>query len=215
MIKFRRGSTKSWRATKTVLEAGQPGFDKNKNKIKVGDGKSSWSELPYASGLSSEEILNSETEAKKRYANDKEDKTIITFGTSAPDEKTVGKLYLQQNSNTDYIVETGTSNGWFYQVYASGLMRCSGNFTIETDIIDSIENTGLYCANGGFSRAYPKAFKAAPVEIASIHCINGISWLANNGMNTASSTGSYTIISPVEVSSSKYTISISAEGIKK
>ena len=214
MIKFRRGSTKNWRSNKTILESGQPGFDKDKNKIKVGDGKTLWSELPYASGLQADDIIDSEVNAKSRLTDDKYDKVPITFGTPAPDKDTVGQLYLQQNSNADYIIESGTNSGWFYQIYASGLMKCSGKFTVETSVIDGIENTGLFCSNGSFSRAYPKTFKNTPIEIASLQGANGISWLAATGMNTISSTGSYTIISPTS-QSSIYTISISAEGIIK
>ena len=217
MIKFRRGSTESWRDPKkaVILESGQPGFDKNKNKIKVGDGEKSWSELPYASGLFAEEILSSEAEAKKRYDKDNEDSTLITFGTTAPNKSTVGRIYLQQNSNTDYIVETGTHNNWFYQVYASGLMKCHGNFVVETNVIDSIDGTGLYCSSGSFKKDYPKTFKTTPTEVVSIQAANGLSWLANNGMNTISSTGSYIIISPISSSGGKYNISISVEGMKK
>ena len=214
MIQIRRGSTESWRGTKTKLAAGQPGYDKEKHKIKVGDGEKSWSDLPYASGLFKEEILDSEANAKTKKSNDAENTTLITYGTASPDKNTVGQIYLQQASNTDYIVEAGVSNSWYYQIYASGLMKCTGNFTVVTDVIDSIENTGLYCASG-FRRDYPKAFKNTPIEIASIQSANGISWLANNGMNTISSTGSYTIISPTELNDGIFTISISVEGIKK
>ena len=214
MIQLKRGSTLNWRKTKTKLASGQPGYDKNKHKIKIGDGEKLWSDLPYASGLFAEEILASETAAKKRYDKDSEDSTIITYGTEAPNANTVGKIYLQQSSNSDYIVEAGIKDGWTYQIYASGLMRCSGNFTIETNIVDSIENTGLFCSNGSFSRAYPKTFKNVPAEVASLRGANGISWLATNGMSTVSSTGSYTIISPTS-QSGIYAISISAEGIIK
>ena len=214
MIKFRRGKTNSWRNTKTKLAAGQPGYDKDKHKIKVGDGEKLWSDLPYASGLFAEEILDSEANAKTKKAADAEDITLITYGLDEPDQNTVGQIYLQQASNSDYIIEAGTKNGWTYQIYASGLMKCSSNFTIEANIIDSIENTGLFCANGSFSRAYPKDFKSVPTEIASLRGANGISWLATNGINTISSTGSYTIISPTS-QSGIYAISISVEGIIK
>lgn len=46
MIQFRRGTTSSWNKTKTKLAPGQPGYDKDKNQLKIGDGKHTWSELP-------------------------------------------------------------------------------------------------------------------------------------------------------------------------
>lgn len=215
MIQFRRGTTKSWRDAKVKLAAGQPGYDKDKHKIKIGDGESNWADLPYASGLSAEEIFDSEANAQERQKNDVEDRTIITYGTDAPSESTIGKIYLQQGSNTDYVIETGINSGWFYQIYASGLMKCSGTFVIETDIADNIEGTGLYCANGTIKKNYPKQFKNVPVETVSIQGINGLSWVANKGINTTISTGLYTIISPYSINNGKYQISIQVEGIKK
>lgn len=209
MIQFKRGSTKSWLDTKTKLASGQPGYDKDKHKIKIGDGEKTWAELPYASGLSAEEILDSESNAKS-----KEDSTLITYGTEAPNDKTVGKLYLQQ-SNTDFIIESGISNGWIYQVYNSGIMRCCGNFKVKLDVIDSIEGTGLYCDNNNFKKAYPKAFKNPPSEVAAIQTSSGIAWLANKSANTTSSSGAYTVVSPTRANNIEYTISIQVEGIKK
>ena len=95
MIQFRRGTTKNWRATSQKLASGQPGYDKDKHKIKVGDGNSSWVELPYATGLFEQEILDSEANAKSKLKLDKEDKTLITYGTDVPNTSTVGQVYLQ------------------------------------------------------------------------------------------------------------------------
>ena len=92
MIQIRRGSTKSWQSTKTKLAAGQPGYDKEKHKIKVGDGEKSWSDLPYASGLFKEEIIDSEANAKAKKSKDAENSTLITYGTAAPSEDTIGQI---------------------------------------------------------------------------------------------------------------------------
>ena len=214
MIQFRRGTTKSWLATKTKLAAGQPGYDKDKHKIKIGDGSTSWSELPYASGLTAEEILCSEKDAKGRQdPTDKHTTTLITYGTEAPDKNTIGQLYLQQ-SNTDHIVESGISNGWMYQIYSSGIMKCCGNFKIKLDINDSIEDTGLFCDSSNFKKDYPKVFKSPPAEVVSVQSSTGIAWVANKGINTTTSSGMYTIISPVSTNNTEYIISIQVEGVK-
>ena len=214
MIQFRRGTTKSWRNTKSKLSAGQPGYDKEKHKIKIGDGQTLWNDLPYVSGLSAEEILSSEEDAKAN--QDKYDKyatTLITYGTEAPDKNTVGKLYLQQG-NTDFIVESGISNGWVYQVYNSGIIKCFGKFNVKLDITDSIEGTGLYCDINNFKKDYPLAFKNTPSEIVSVQSANRIAWIANKGLNTTTSSGIYTIISPASSNNVDCTISIQVEGLK-
>lgn len=213
MIQFRRGTTKSWLATKIKLASGQPGYDKDKHKIKIGDGNHLWNELPYASGLDKQEIIDSEEAAKVRYLRDKEDKTIITYGTESPTKDTVGQLYLQQ-SNTDHIIESGTADGWLYQIYSSGIMKCCGNFKVKLDINDSIEGTGLFCDSSNFKKEYPKVFKTQPSEVVSIQSSTGVAWLANKGVNTTTSSGVYTVISPTSLNNAEYIISIQVEGIK-
>ena len=214
MIQFRRGSTKSWNKTKIKLASGQPGYDKDKHKIKVGDGETSWADLPYASGLSTKEILDSEQSAKARHNLDAEDTTLITYGTETPNEQTVGALYLQQ-STADCVIEAGVTEGWIYQIYASGIMKCYSMFKVTLDIIDNIEGTGLYCSNGSFNRNYPKAFKNPPSEAVSVQSARGLAWLASKSVNTASSSGAYTVISTTSSNNTEYTISIQVVGIKQ
>lgn len=57
MIKIKRGSTENWNTTNPVLEAGQPGYDKNKHKLKIGDGITKWSELPSVGELNEKDFI--------------------------------------------------------------------------------------------------------------------------------------------------------------
>ena len=66
MIKIKRGKTKTWEKSNPVLEDGQPGYDNEKHKLKIGYNKTPWNELPYATGLFAEEILDTEASAKSR-----------------------------------------------------------------------------------------------------------------------------------------------------
>ena len=213
MIQFRRGTTKNWRSAKTKLASGQPGYDKEKHKIKVGDGEKSWNELPYASGLFEHEVFDSEVNAKSRVEADVEDRTIITYGTEAPDENTVGRLYLQQ-STSDYVIDSGVSDGWIFQVYSSGIVKCFGSFNITSDIVDSIEGTGLYCGSIGFQKAYPIAFKTPPTELVSLQGNGGISWLVGKAVNTSEASGIYDIISTASKNGAEYIISVQVIGVK-
>ena len=217
MIQFRRGTTKSWRSTKIKLASGQPGYDKDKNKIKIGDGEKLWSELPYASGLSAEEILSSEDVAKSRNKLDKEDKTIITYGTAVPDKDVVGQLYLQQydaEPEVDYIVKSGIKGVWTYQQYKSGIAKCWGTLSISTDVQTSIEGIHLFHDNNKMkSVEYPFIFKSTPTETATLQSPGGIAWLANKTKNTSKTSGVYTILSTDEqITNADYLISIQVEG---
>lgn len=216
MIQFKRGSTKNWRAAKTTLASGQPGYDKDKHKLKIGDGKTSWESLPYVGGLSAEEILSSEKEAKSRQGADAEDKTIITYGTEAPDKNTVGQLYLQQydaEPEVDYVVSSGISGIWSYQKWKSGIAKCWCTLTLTTNIQNAFEGIELFHDNKMKSVKYPLTFKDVPSETATLQSPGAIAWLASKSKNTTSASGVYTIISPDKQSTNAiYNISLQVEG---
>lgn len=49
-IKLKRGLAATWTADNPVLETGQPGFEKDTRKLKIGDGTTAWNSLPYTVG---------------------------------------------------------------------------------------------------------------------------------------------------------------------
>ena len=46
-IQFKRGTAARWAELNLVLEAGQPGFVTDENRLKIGDGVTAWNDLPY------------------------------------------------------------------------------------------------------------------------------------------------------------------------
>lgn len=216
MIQFKRGRTKNWRKLKKPLSAGQPGYDKDKHKIKIGDGETSWKELPYASGLSEEEILDSEKNAKIKRSLDPEDTTIITYGTEGPDKSTVGKLYLQYydaEPEVDYVVEYGANGIWTFRKWFSGLAECWGTQTVITSIKEEIEEIKLYCDNKTMKNIkYPFTFKGTPQETASVQSPSGIVWLAGRQQNSSKQSGAYSLVSFNKQSNATYKIAINVRG---
>jgi hypothetical protein len=220
MIQFRRGSTKSWRSAKVKLAAGQPGYDKDKHKIKIGDGVKQWQELPYATGLFAEEILDSEDNAKTKKAKDEEDLTLITYGEEPPTygaetltENTVGLVYLQQidEPEVDYVIASGTSGIWTYQKWKSGIAKCWGNYSFTTTVQGQLEL--FYQSATAGSIKYPFTFIYVPTETATIQSSGGQVLLANSGANTKATSGAYTIISLAgEITDADYRISMQVEG---
>lgn len=47
-IKLRRGTAAQWTSANSVLAAGEPGFETDTNKFKIGTGTASWNNLPYS-----------------------------------------------------------------------------------------------------------------------------------------------------------------------
>lgn len=46
-FQMRRGTAAQWTAADEVLADGEPGFERDTGKLKIGDGTSLWSELDY------------------------------------------------------------------------------------------------------------------------------------------------------------------------
>jgi hypothetical protein len=49
-IQLRRGKAAFWASENPILHSGEPGYETNTRKWKVGDGVTPWNDLPYSSG---------------------------------------------------------------------------------------------------------------------------------------------------------------------
>lgn len=218
MIQIKRGKTENWRKAKNILKSGQPGYDKDKHKIKIGDGVTSWKELPYASGLFEEEILDSETNAALRHQADSEDTTIFTYGKENPSNNIIGKVYLQHyeaDIETDYVIAYGTTQNWFYRKWQSGLVECWGAFNLTTKITTQPDNDNFYKSCDDLEQInYPVTFAQDPVEIASVQGNGNFVWIASNKINNSKTmSGQYSIVSTYKLPDSvDYKISLHVYG---
>jgi hypothetical protein len=50
-IQLRRGTAAFWMDENPVLHQGEPGYETNTRKLKIGDGETFWRDLPYYTGL--------------------------------------------------------------------------------------------------------------------------------------------------------------------
>lgn len=126
MIQIKRGTTDKWLATTEKLASGQPGYDKNTNKLKIGDGNSTWEDLPNLVGQLDIQPAASATS-----------ETGISYGTEPPSNDTLGQLYLQKYSGSveaDYVVEIGRSSNYFYRKWNSGFLELYGNGTKPSNV---------------------------------------------------------------------------------
>lgn len=55
-IKFKRGTAKRWEEINPVLDSGEPGFEYDTGKLKIGDGIHNWKELGYLGDNSNNDI---------------------------------------------------------------------------------------------------------------------------------------------------------------
>lgn len=47
VFRFKRGTAEAWARHNPVLDTGEPGFEIDTNRLKVGNGKKAWLDLPY------------------------------------------------------------------------------------------------------------------------------------------------------------------------
>lgn len=47
IIKFKRGKSTTWQTKNLLLLDGEPGFEIDTLRLKIGDGKTKWNDLPY------------------------------------------------------------------------------------------------------------------------------------------------------------------------
>ena len=47
IIKFKRGQSSSWVSQNPVLQPGEPGFEMDTGRLKIGNGVDAWLDLPY------------------------------------------------------------------------------------------------------------------------------------------------------------------------
>ena len=52
-IQLKRGSSLAWQRLNPILAIGEPGFEKDTYRLKIGDGFTPWNELPYQDEISS------------------------------------------------------------------------------------------------------------------------------------------------------------------
>lgn len=91
-FRLRRGVSSAWARVNPVLLYGEPGFEKDTNKLKIGDGVNHWNDLPY---------LNQDFEIGKDgksivYQNDK--LSLYGYANAA-----VGQLPVKGENNLEWI----------------------------------------------------------------------------------------------------------------
>lgn len=85
LIQFRRGTSTEWTSVNPILESGEPGYETNTGKFKIGTGYTIWTELPYFTG-GVEGLLATAEELNRLH--------LVTPGTASP-----GKALVVDNLN--------------------------------------------------------------------------------------------------------------------
>jgi hypothetical protein len=91
-FQFRRGTSSAWTKNNPLLAAGEPGYELDTHKVKIGDGANYWKDLPY---IGEHNIIS--------YANHNEFPSVgnINYIYKANDE---AMLYGWDELNAIYVI---------------------------------------------------------------------------------------------------------------
>ena len=123
MIQIKRGTTNQWEKANPQLAPGQPGFDLDLRKLKIGNTEgANWKDLEYVIGdLDMDRLIQP--------IDKSDDKTVFTYGSEIPETTTNGLIYLQQYDGSvevDYVVGLKRDSNYFLRKWESGLAECWG-----------------------------------------------------------------------------------------
>lgn len=138
LITIRKGNSGQWLESNRILQSGEPGYDLSNRLLKIGDGVSSWSDLPYyGSGLfsSTEHFHTSDNITNFNYSVSGLIPSIISTG------------YLTSYfSNNQYILSvTGLQPSGNY---VNNITASTGIYITESDGTYSIAVTGNFGLTG-------------------------------------------------------------------
>ncbi len=111
-FKFRRGLAATWIKNNPVLAAGEPGFELDTGKLKIGNGEVAWNDLPYLSDAQlSEEQVAAAVEAylEKNPIQIETDNTFSQTGKAA-DAAAIGEKCLYVGDTSEIILCGGDAD---------------------------------------------------------------------------------------------------------
>ena len=112
IIKFKRGLAEAWKRNNPLLQAGEPGYEIDTCKLKIGDGVTYWNDLAYFSEVSiSEELV---ADAVQKYLEEhplqvSTDTTFTQAGVAA-DAAAIGEKCIYVGDTSEIILKGGDAD---------------------------------------------------------------------------------------------------------
>lgn len=106
IFKFKRGNAATWTKLNPILEDGEPGFELDTGKLKIGNNITPWNELPYLAGGSYD------VDVDNKSITIKDDGTLSLYGFDAaevgevPSKGEDGRLHWIEPSGDEPIPES-------------------------------------------------------------------------------------------------------------
>jgi len=150
-IKIRRSTTAQWASSTKILGAGELGLDTTLNKIKVGNGTSLWSALPFINVLPSEftELAQDAVES------------ALTAGTG------ITKVYNDAANTITLAVDSTIANKTYVDTAVSGLSNTASTTYIPLSLLGNFDGVAELDASGFVPDSQISATIARDSEVSS------------------------------------------------
>lgn len=169
-IRFRRGTAATWSSNNPVLLSGEPGWETDTNKIKIGDGVTAWSSLTYLTTgggggggtVTSVDITDATTTGRAvlTAASQAAARTAIGAGTSTLALGTTSTTALA--GNTPYTPNTRTVNG--HALTADVTVQAADLSDLSAAILAQVQSLGMFTSVKEAGSVYPnRPSSTAPV----------------------------------------------------
>ena len=111
-FQFKRGLASAWTKVNPTLAAGEPGFELDTGKLKIGNGSTPWNDLEYLSGgsVSEEQVVSIvEDYLEKNPIQIKTDTSFSQVGAAA-DAAAIGEKCLYVGDSSEVILCGGDAD---------------------------------------------------------------------------------------------------------
>jgi len=177
-IKIRIATSAQWNVSTKVLSIGELGLDTTLNKLKVGNGSSLWSALPYLNVLPSEftELAQDAVES------------ALTAGTG------ITKVYNDSANTITLAVDSTIANKTYVDTAVSGLSNTASTTYIPLSLLGNFDGVAELDASGFVPDSQISATIARDSEVSSAISTevtnrnSAISTAINNLINSAPGT---------------------------
>ena len=182
-IKFRRGTSSSWTSNgNIILASGEPGYELDTGRFKIGNGSTIWNNLPYATVVPSGFLAGSGISLN--LANNGASLTINSSGAT-----------ISNYGDNRVLTSDGTStgiNGESNLTFNGSLLNINGNLTAATGNFTSLQVGNIPVSISGHSHTSSNItdFNSSVSGLLPVKDI-----VAGTGIVISSNSGIYTIIS--------------------
>ena len=112
VFKLKRGLAEAWARNNPLLQAGEPGYELDTRKLKIGNGTSKWNDLPYFSELelSEEQIAAAVQKYLEEHPLQVSTDTSFTQVGVAADAAAIGEKCIYVGDTSEIIFRGGDAD---------------------------------------------------------------------------------------------------------